>query len=444
MNHITRRLLLSVFPSLLIAAGLVSCSFLYRQLGGPYATLTPEIFPEGAISCDARDLINKAFDGLPEDTPMADYHVHFFGMGDPNPYVYNASLQKLPESDRPTVNEDTLKKGRPIVERPFVVGTLLATADARRATIDDDWAKRLVRLVAGYGAPKYGRNPASSPHATHFHLMAMDGKYDANGKLQDTSVAVVTNVFAVELTKELNLKLDESGGFTKNRFVAVGSVNPMRQNWRCQLRYLCENEVKWIKWRPATMEFDPGLVEDAFYEELKKRGIGILSHTGTSTGIKVSPELNAYAAPIRLTKALNHGVTVVMLHMGREGIKGNNEVYFKEFVSMLNEQRYKKNLFGEMSAIPYKTEHLLPALVDLCEDRVLNGSDYPAFPYFLARTSLRRLVKECFLCESDRRALDEIFRYNPLLFDFVLKRTLNVRGKPIPSRFFRAIEVAKD
>jgi hypothetical protein len=38
--------------------------------------------------------------------------------------------------------------------------------------------------------------------------------------------------------------------------------------------------------------------------------------------------------------------------------------------------------------------------------------------------------------DTDQAALDEIYSYNPLLFDFVMKRTIRVGGRKLPDTVF--------
>ena len=55
--------------------------------------------------------------------------------------------------------------------------------------------------------------------------------------------------------------------------------------------------------------------------------------------------------------------------------------------------------------------------------RLVNGSDYPLPAInWLIRT--RSMARAGFITAEERAALNEIYDYNPLLFDFVLKRTL--------------------
>ena len=429
-------------PGAILFAALLGCSGIYRQIGGPWKELPAEVYADGELSPAARQLVNSAFEDFSGGAVMADYHVHYFGMGVPDPYIYNADLQQLPDSERPSINEETLTQGQPFLRKHLTRGVLLATAAAAPETVDDDWSERLVDLVANYGAPKHAENPAASPHRTEFHVMAMDGEYGGDGKLLESSATVVSNRFAIELTNLLNEKLDERGGFTRNRFVTVGSVNPERPDWREQLALLHARGVRWIKWRVGTMNFDPARVSGSFYQALRTKGIGILTHTGTSASVKLSAELNDQAAPMRMTRALDFGVTVVMLHMGRIGTGEKPDIYFDQFSKMIGDPNYDGLLFGEISAIPYMgTERHLTRVAQFEPGRVVNGSDYPAVtPYLLARRSLRQLVKSGFIDKQEFEPLDEILRYNPLLFDFVLKRSLEINGRRLPAGFFLKIE----
>ena len=69
--------------------------------------------------------------------------------------------------------------------------------------------------------------------------------------------------------------------------------------------------------------------------------------------------------------------------------------------------------------------------------RIFNGSDYPIIsPYSFVHQSLDLLEDKGLLSADKRNALDEIYHYNPLLFDFVLKRTVNIGGRALPRTTF--------
>jgi uncharacterized protein len=62
-------------------------------------------------------------------------------------------------------------------------------------------------------------------------------------------------------------------------------------------------------------------------------------------------------------------------------------------------------------------------------ERIVNGSDYP-LPAVNLLIRTRPLVKQGYIKADEADSLKEIYDYNPLLFDFVLKRTLKLPGTP--------------
>ena len=99
---------------------------------------------------------------------------------------------------------------------------------------------------------------------------------------------------------------------------------------------------------------------------------------------------------------------------------------------MMDEPRYEKLLYGDISAMT-QLNRIGPALDTVLErddwhERLINGSDYPLvgiFPLF----SMTTMTKRGYIGESDADTIRAIRQYNPLLFDFVLKRTLRRNGK---------------
>ncbi len=73
-------------------------------------------------------------------------------------------------------------------------------------------------------------------------------------------------------------------------------------------------------------------------------------------------------------------------------------------------------------------------------ERLVNGSDYP-LPAVNLLIRTRPLVKQGYINADEADSLKEIYDYNPLLFDFVLKRTLKLPGtsKRFPASVFMLI-----
>ncbi|HET9710722.1 MAG TPA: hypothetical protein VFP64_02535, partial [Pyrinomonadaceae bacterium] len=152
--------------------------------------------------------------------------------------------------------------------------------------------------------------------------------------------------------------------------------------------------------------------------------------------------------PLLLRRALDHGVRVVVAHCA--GLGTNEDLDSKDrkqvdnfdlFLRLMDEKRYEGLVFGEISAMTQfnrvgKPLHTILAREDLHE-RLVNGSDYP-LPAVNILIRTRPLVKLGFLSKSEGESLKEVYDYNPLLFDFVLKRTLKLPGtsKSLPLSIF--------
>ena len=110
----------------------------------------------------------------------------------------------------------------------------------------------------------------------------------------------------------------------------------------------------------------------------------------------------------------------------------------------MNDPRHEGRLFGEISAVTQRNRagRVLKTLLETDEwhDRLVNGSDYP-LPGVLPVFSLRKLVREQFIDRDAARALTEIRRHNPILFDFTLKRLVRSGNKRFSPRVFESRRV---
>jgi mannonate dehydratase len=148
-----------------------------------------------------------------------------------------------------------------------------------------------------------------------------------------------------------------------------------------------------------------------------------------------------------LCRGLDAGVRVVIAHcasMGeyRDLDKGTNGPYvdsFALFARLMEDKKYEKNLFGDISAMT-QVNRAGPALAKVIEraewhSRLLNGSDYP-LPGIMPIFSVDYLVSLGLVKESAKPVLKEIRAHNPLLFDFTLKRCLRSSGKAFANSVF--------
>jgi len=116
---------------------------------------------------------------------------------------------------------------------------------------------------------------------------------------------------------------------------------------------------------------------------------------------------------------------------------------FEWIARMMDEPGYDGLLFGEISAITQinRFGNALDTLLtrDDWHHRLLNGSDYP-LPGILPLFSLQQLQRNGFIRRQEAEVLSEIRDYHPLLFDFVLKRTLRFEEKAFDPAVFQTRE----
>ena len=143
--------------------------------------------------------------------------------------------------------------------------------------------------------------------------------------------------------------------------------------------------------------------------------------------------IQKFGNPLRLRPALDLGLKVIMAHVAGLGqckdLENNNEetTCFNLFWRLFNKKKYVKNLFADISGITIHTRvgHPTETLLKHPElhHRLVNGSDYP-LPAINILYRTKQLYKLGYITKEEREALNEVYDFNPFLFDFVLKRTL--------------------
>jgi hypothetical protein len=108
---------------------------------------------------------------------------------------------------------------------------------------------------------------------------------------------------------------------------------------------------------------------------------------------------------------------------------------------LMNEKRYEGLVFGDISAMTQFNRAGRPLATILeredLHERLVNGSDYP-LPAINVLIRTGPLMKAGYINATERDSLNEIYDYNPLLFDFVLKRTVRLPGtqRRLPASLF--------
>ena len=230
-------------------------------------------------------------------------------------------------------------------------------------------------------------------------------------------------------------------------FEWVASIHPYRADAPAALEQAKQGGARAVKWLPAAMNIDPASPQcDRFYHTLHRLDLPLITHGGLERAVIGSGE-HDFGNPLRLRRALDHGVRVVVAHcasMGEDrdidrGPIGAYVQSFALFERLMREPRYEELLFGDISAMT-QANRAGPALARVIEEeawhaRVLNGSDYP-LPGVMPVFSVDQLVSLGLIAERAAPILKEIRLHNPLLFDFVTKRALRSQGKALGARVF--------
>ncbi len=230
-------------------------------------------------------------------------------------------------------------------------------------------------------------------------------------------------------------------------FEWAASVHPYRRDAVAQLEQAAARGARAVKWLPAAMGMDPASkLCDPFYQALARLGLPLVTHAGIERAVQ-GTDAQELGNPLRLRRALDHGVRVVVAHcasMGRDrdidrGASGPETDSFALFARMMEEPRYVGRLYGDISAMT-QSNRAGAALAYVIERehwhaRLLNGSDYPlpgVFPLY----SVDYMVERGYIETSAAPLFKGLREYNPLLFDFVLKRSLRSGGKRLSPGIF--------
>jgi mannonate dehydratase len=373
---------------------LYGCQSLYDWVGGHF-TGTPSEMVQN-LSPEAANLIEKAFEGM-DPARLADVHVHVVGLG-----AGDTGIRLNPQMET---------WWHPIKRFQYKIYlSASGIQDIDRA--DAQYMERLREQIQNI------RN-----HGLYF-LYAMDRFYLPDGTADHERTTVfVPNAYVCALAKE-----------HPDLFVPVVSIHPYRRDALSELEHWARRGVRFIKWLPNAMGIDPSEHRvEPFYRKMIEFDMVLLSHTGRERAVEAEGAQHL-GNPLLLRKPLDMGVTVVALHCASDGEEEDldsrereRRSSFELFMRLMEDDRYEGRLFGEISAITFFNRLGTPLDTLLLRKdlhgRLLNGSDYPLPGVnFLIQT--RQLAREGFIQPEERTLLNEIYGFNPLLFDFVVKRVV--------------------
>ncbi|MFZ5468544.1 MAG: amidohydrolase family protein [Myxococcota bacterium] len=369
--------------------------------------------PSGPLSRRARVLIERAWGGL-DPKRVLDAHVHIVGLGAGGTGCWvNEKMQRY--------------FAYPLQYARFsIYRTAAGIEDDARG--DQQYVERLLSLIRQ--GPAHGRAL----------IMAFDQVHDEEGKAQaELSELFTPNDYVLRLAKE-----------HPDAFVPCASIHPYRRDAVSALEEAVRGGAVAVKWLPNAMRMDPSSPKcDAFYQKLAELQVPLITHAGEEKAVHAE-EAQRFGNPLHLRRALDVGVKVVVAHCASLGQNPDLDAEVKEgearpwvdnfelFLRLMGEKKYEGQLFGDLSALPQFNRVGRPLTEMLkrpdLQARAINGSDYP-LPAVNVLMQTSTLESQGYLNAPEREALNEIDQHNPLLFDFVMKRTLKVKEGKVEHRF---------
>ena len=392
-----------MLATLAAAAALVPANVRALRLFNP--CLDP-VLPEPLAT---HEIVVRALDGI-DPAQVIDAHVHLLGVGG--------------GPDGAWVGEQMLRLRNPLLyaRYRFFLNASCVPADeaSSRAYLD--------RLLECHRAAVPG---------SRLMLLAFDQVHDAMGRARpETSAFHVSNAYARAVAAR-----------HPGELVWAASIHPYRADAAEALDEAVAGGARAVKWLPNAMGIDPASRRcDPFYEGLVRHRIPLLTHGGREGAVR-GAGADTLGNPLRLRRALDHGVRVIVAHCASfgdgvdldAGDRGPVAPNVDLFARLMDDPRYEPFLMGDISALTQsnRTADGLGKVLERTEwhDRLLNGSDYP-LPGVPALFDLDDMVEHGFLPADAVPVLERIQDHNPLLFDFVLKRTASRNGVRFAPRVF--------
>ena len=357
------------------------------------------------------ELVLAAWEGL-DPEQVWDSHAHLVGVGDSSSGIYvNPKM------------ESVLNPGN-YVRRLFFLNAGCAY-DVPGGSVDRAYVRRMLNLMDGMR------------RGAKLMLLAFDRAYGEDGKRQmDNTSFYVPDAYVREIAQAY-----------QRQFEWAASIHPYRADCVVALEEAKRDGARAVKWLPGAMGMDPASpLCDRFYAAAARLGMPVITHAGLERAV-LGTDTQDFGNPLRLRRALDAGVRVVVAHcasMGEDidldkGPNGPHVDSFLLFSRLFEIEKYKNHLFGDISAMT-QVNRAGTALARVIEredwhPRLLNGSDYP-LPGVMPVFSVDYLVSLGLIQESAAPVLKEIRLHNPLLFDFVLKRHLRSNGKALSKNIF--------
>jgi predicted TIM-barrel fold metal-dependent hydrolase len=406
MSQIDRRTFIKSVAAM--SVGLTGCQYM------PYEGFVNECLDSRLPDSLANhELVKSTWEGI--DTQQVwDCHCHLIGVGDANSGIW--------------INPEMRSFLNPIqfTQYKFYLNASCAKA-VNKKTIDEGVVQRMRDIHADL------------PDGFRYMLLGFDYYRNDDGTINyELSPFHTPNEYAHKLAET-----------HPDQFEWIASIHPYREDAISALESAANNNARAIKWLPSIMGIDGSDPKcDAFYEALVKHNIPLLTHVGAEHAVD-TPTGQTYNNPLLFRRALDHGVRVIFAHCATLGKsvdidKGKNgpEVENLElFARLMAEPQYENLALGDIAAITqvnrdrWKVEKIVET--DEWHDRLVYGSDYP-LPGVMPVFSPLNFVAWDMLSDKDAEIISEVRRYNPILFDVMLKRNIKVNGKSFKASVFES------
>lgn len=398
-----RRQFLSTLGAFSLAGGAFGGWKYWPEQGFTNPCLSP--LPESVIQ---HPLLQTIWAGL-DPAQVWDCHVHLVGGGDPASEAWFSP------------NMDSTWHPLLKVQKKFYMNA--SCVDEAPGQLDQSYVARLLSLVEGM---KPGFKTM---------LFAFDWFHDENGQPDHgRSIFHIPDHYAAQVAHR-----------HPGAFEWAASIHPYRADCVEALQSAVSEGARAIKWLPPAMGIDPLSPRcDRFYAALAFLDVPIISHAGRELAVQGgNPD---FGNPLRLRRAMDHGVRVVIAHCASDGddqdidqgANGPRVRSYELFARLMDEPRYADKLYADISALTQFNRAWALKSVIARKDwhpRLLNGSDYP-LPGVMPLFSASDMADMGLLDPAAVPLLQAIRSHNPLLFDFALKRLLRLDQTQFPASIF--------
>lgn len=394
----------AIGAGLFTALGAETAPSLRQGFAHPCLGPTPQALAE-------HPLVRAAFEGI-DAGALWDVHAHLLGTGD--------------SGSGCRIDPRMLSPRHPVewLRRKVILDAACVPANA--ASMDIAYVDRLRRLAADF------------PPGARWLLFAFDAAFGDDGRERpDWTGFHVPDAYAARVAAA-----------DPARFGWVASVHPYRPDALERLEAARAGGALAVKWLPSSMNID---LRDRrcrpFFDRLAATRMPLVVHVGEERAIPGAGR-GALGNPLQLRIPLGAGVRVIAAHAATLGEAVDTDrrsaapsAAFDLFARLMDEAAWRELLLADISAAFQSNRRLRVQRALLRRDdwhaRLLHGSDHP-LPGVMPLYAPERLARAGLLDAADVAPLKRLRAHNPLLFEFVLKRTLRDGSARLPAIVFES------